>query len=55
MKVKKEIYVVTNVELGWDCVVGVYEDKEEAQKKVDSGEQYILHEEYLIEKSNENK
>jgi hypothetical protein len=28
----KTVHVVTNPELGWNCVVGVYEDKKDAKK-----------------------
>ena len=27
------VYVVTNPELGWDCVMGVYESREDAEKR----------------------
>jgi len=27
-----KVYVVTNPELGWDCVIGVYEVREDAEK-----------------------
>ena len=42
------IYVVTSVELGWDCVVGVYEinSEEELQTLKDyytSDEGYMIH------------
>ena len=29
---KMKVYVVTGVELGWDCVVGVFTDEEVARK-----------------------
>lgn len=28
-----KVYVVTGVELGWDCVVGVYTSEEVARKE----------------------
>ena len=28
-----KVYVVTNPELGWDCVMGVYEVREDAEKR----------------------
>ena len=29
------VYVVTCADMGWDCVVGVYDNAEEAQKEAD--------------------
>ena len=46
MTEKKKLYVVTNPELGWDCVVGVYTDKEYVDYKYGNKEEYIIHEEY---------
>jgi len=36
----KIVYVVTNPELGWDCVVGVYYNKEDADL---ADNNYIIH------------
>lgn len=36
------VYVVTNHELGWDCVVGVFSDKDYVYSKYGS-ERYIIH------------
>lgn len=50
----QEIYVVTDVELGWDNVVFVSFNKEEAQKCKDSrGGTGVLHTEYLSDKYEE--
>jgi len=40
------VYVVTNPELGWDCVVGVFSDKDYVYSKYGS-ERYIIHNESL--------
>lgn len=42
-----KVYVVTGVELGWDCVVGVYTDEEVARKEYPDEDSYIIHEETL--------
>ena len=46
---ENKVYVVTDVELGWDNVVGVFDNLEAALKCVnDRGEDInVLHEEYL--------
>lgn len=60
---KKIVYVVTGLELGWDCVCGVYEQYESAIKSLFDDEDisieemieqyedgrldYIIHEKYL--------
>ena len=36
------VYVVTNSELGWDCVVGVYEDEDFARQKHDGEFEHIF-------------
>jgi hypothetical protein len=41
------VYVVTGVELGWDCVVGVYTDEEVARKEYPDEDSYVIHEETL--------
>ena len=41
------VYVVTGVELGWDCVVGVYTDEEVARKEYPDEDYYVIHEETL--------
>lgn len=28
----KNVFVITNPELGWDCVCGVYENRDDAEK-----------------------
>lgn len=42
-----KVYVVTGVELGWDCVVGVYIDEEVARKEYPDEDSYVIHEEIL--------
>lgn len=44
----KIVYVVTGLELGWDCVVGVFEgvDTDELQKCFPEG-QYVIHEQTI--------
>lgn len=40
------VYVVTNPELGWDCVVGVFEEEEVSKEELEevfSAEQYVIH------------
>ena len=37
------VYVVTNPELGWDCVVGVYTSEEVARKEYPDEDSYIIH------------
>lgn len=44
-----KVYVVTNVDSGWDCVVGVYLSLELA-KKENKGENYIFTEKTINEK-----
>lgn len=60
----KNIYVITNPELGWDCVCGVYEaDSEEdvainfIEEELEEGQtplgwmeehSYVIHDKYLI-------
>lgn len=39
-----KVYVVTGVELGWDCVVGVYTDEEVARKEYPDEDSYVIHE-----------
>jgi len=41
----KIVYVVTGLELGWDCVVGVFKDvnPDELLKRFPEG-QYVIHE-----------
>lgn len=42
-----EVYVVTNTELGWDCIVGVFKcddvPKESLEKLFPSNECYVVH------------
>jgi hypothetical protein len=40
------VYVVTNPELGWDCVVGVFTDKDYVYSKYDN-RKYVIHSETL--------
>lgn len=42
-----KVYVVTGIELGWDCVVGVYIDEEVARKEYPDEDYYVIHEETL--------
>jgi len=44
----KTVYVVTGLELGWDCVVGVFEDvdTDELRKCFPEG-QYAIHEQTI--------
>ena len=42
-----KVFVVTGVELGWDCVVGVYIDEEVARKEYPDEDSYVIHEEIL--------
>ena len=46
-----EVYVVTSTELGWDCVVGVFDSesvsKESLEKIFDPDLQYIVHSRYV--------
>lgn len=42
-----KVYVVTGVELGWDCVVGVFTDEEVARKEYPDEDYYVIHEETL--------
>ena len=42
-----KVYVVTGVELGWDCVVGVFTDEEVARKEYPDEDSYVIHEETL--------
>jgi hypothetical protein len=37
------VYVVTNPELGWDCVVGVFTDKDYVYSKYNKKNQYVIH------------
>lgn len=46
-----KVYVVTGVELGWDCVVGVYTDAEVARKEHPNEDLYVIHEETLVRSS----
>lgn len=40
-----KVFVVTNVEAGWDCIVGVFESEESAQDLCDEcPDTYIIHE-----------
>lgn len=45
----KVVWVVTDVDLGWDCVVGVYDTREaaEAQSKKSGVNNTVIHEEAL--------
>lgn len=44
----KTVYVVTGLELGWDCVVGVFKDVNPDQllKRFPEGE-YVIHEQTI--------
>ena len=44
-----KVYVVTNPEFGWDCVVDVCTDEKYVKKKY-KGEQYVISEKTLNEK-----
>ena len=48
-----KIYVVTNPELGWDCVVACYTDYSDAIEDYPEEDGYIVHEQELTKKSNE--
>jgi hypothetical protein len=43
----KHVYVVTSVELGWDCVVGVFDSsvvsREDLEKAYPSKHGYVIH------------
>ena len=45
----KTVYVVTNPELGWDCVVGVFTDKDYVENKYKKKDMYVIHTETLSE------
>ena len=46
----KIVYVVTNPELGWDCVVGVFTDKDYVDRKYGTKrDMYVIHTETLSE------
>ena len=45
----KAVYVVTNPEFGWDCVVGVYFSKDQAEKWEEKSEMYIVHEQEIAD------
>lgn len=36
------VYVVTAPDLGWDCIVGTFDNKEAADKLAALGEDYIV-------------
>ena len=42
----KTVYIVTNVEFGWDCIVGVFDSDtvsyEELEQKFDTDNGYII-------------
>ena len=44
----KKIYVVTNPELGWDCVVGVYENEEYVNYHYGDKEMYVIHTQQIL-------
>lgn len=46
---RKKVYVVTDVDLGWDNVIGVYTNKEAADAcvKARGEDSNIVHDEYL--------
>ena len=44
-----KVYVVTNPERGWDCVVGVYTSEEVARKEYPNEDTYIIHAKTLVE------
>ena len=39
----QKVIVVTNPELGWDCVVGVYTSEEDARNEYDEDDGYFFH------------
>ena len=39
----QRVIVVTNPELGWDCVVGVYTSEEEIDEEFTEDEGYVYH------------
>lgn len=48
-----EVYVVTMPELGWDCVVGVFNADSVSQAKLEevfNSEEYVIHGPYNVEK-----
>ena len=45
-----KVYVVTNPELGWGCVVGVYTSEEVARKEYPDEDSYIIHTETLVDR-----
>jgi hypothetical protein len=52
----KYVYVVTNPELGWDCVVGVYDCDAITLSKLQRcfpEDQYVIHEQLIMENFDE--
>lgn len=39
----KYVYVVTSLELGWDCIVAVYDNEQAAERHASSGDSYVMH------------
>jgi hypothetical protein len=44
---RQKVFVVTNTELGWDCVCAVYTNSEAAEKYKGDSETIIITEMYL--------
>jgi len=43
----QKVFVVTNLELGWDCVVAVYSSREAAEKYKAGERQIVITEMYV--------
>ena len=40
---EKQVWVVTNPELGWDCVCAVYEREDDISKRYIHDDTYVIH------------
>ncbi|AMR57427.1 hypothetical protein vB_PsyM_KIL4_0017 [Pseudomonas phage vB_PsyM_KIL4] len=49
-----QVYVVTSVELGWDCIVGIFDadefSREDLQERFPSKQGYVVHWDTTIHK-----
>uniref|UniRef100_A0AAU6VZL8 Uncharacterized protein n=2 Tax=unclassified bacterial viruses TaxID=12333 RepID=A0AAU6VZL8_9VIRU len=49
-----QVYVVTNVELGWDCIVGIFDadefSREDLEKRFTQERGYVVHWDTTIHK-----
>lgn len=46
----ESVYVVTMPELGWDCVIGVFDSNLVTQEELEqqyTDDQYVIHQQYL--------